>query len=46
MSTSRNPYPSAVSDEEWVFVAPYLTLLSEDASQREYALREIYNGRR
>lgn len=43
MST-RTPYPSDVSDEEWAFVAPYLTLLSEDASQRRYALREVFNS--
>jgi transposase len=46
MSTSRHPYPCDVSDQEWAFVAPYLTLLSEDASQRKYALREVFNGLR
>jgi transposase len=46
MSTLRQPYPSDVSDEEWAFVAPYLTLLSEDASQRKYPLREVFNGLR
>jgi len=25
------PYPSEVTDEEWAFVAPYLTLLDPDA---------------
>jgi transposase len=35
-----------VSDEEWGFVAPYLTLLSEDAGQRRYPLREVFNGLR
>jgi transposase len=45
MST-RNPYPSDVSDDEWAFVAPYLTFLPEDAGQRQYALREVYNGLR
>ncbi len=40
----RKPYPSDVSDEEWAFVAPYLTLLSETAGQRRYALREVFNG--
>jgi transposase len=45
MST-RNPYPSDVSDEEWAFVAPYLTLLPEDAGQRHYELREVFNGLR
>jgi hypothetical protein len=33
---TRTPYPTDVSDEEWAFVAPYLTLLPEDASQRKY----------
>jgi len=42
----RNPYPSDVSDDEWAFVAPYLTLLSEDAGQRHDELREVYNGLR
>ena len=45
MST-RKPYPSDVSDEEWAFVAPYLTLLPEDAGQRRYELREVFNGLR
>lgn len=44
--TTRNPYPSDVSDDEWAFVAPYLTLLPEDAGQRHYDLREVYNGLR
>ena len=42
----RKPYPSDVSDDEWAFVAPYLTLMREDAPQREYALREVFNGLR
>ncbi len=37
MSPARKPYPSDVSDEEWALVAPYLTLLREDAGQREHA---------
>lgn len=44
--TARKPYPSDVSDEEWAFVAPYLTLMREDAPQRDYPLREVYNGLR
>ena len=24
---TRKPYPTDVSDEEWAFVAPYLTLI-------------------
>jgi transposase len=39
-------YPSDVSDEEWSFVAPYLTLCREDAPQREHALRAVFNGLR
>ncbi len=42
----RKPYPSDVSDEEWAFVAPYLTLMKEDAPQRVYPLREVFNGLR
>lgn len=42
----RKPYPSDVSDDEWAFVAPYLTLMTEDAPQREHALREVFNGLR
>ena len=32
----RKPYPSDVSDEEWSLVVPYLTLMKEDAAQREH----------
>src|SRR5919202_2294633 len=47
MSTvHRKPYPSDVSDDEWALVAPYLTLLPEDAGQRRYPLREVFNGLR
>lgn len=40
------PYPSDVCDEEWSLPAPYLTLLPEDAGQREHSLREVFNGLR
>ena len=43
---NRKPYPSDVSAEEWAFVAPYLTLMREDAAQREFSLREVLNGLR
>src|ERR671934_2501818 len=43
-TTNRKPYPSDVSDEEWALVAPYLTLMTEDAPQREHPLREVFNG--
>jgi transposase len=42
----RKAYPSDVSDDEWAFVAPYLTLMSEAAPQREHSLREVFNGLR
>ena len=43
---ARKPYPSDVSDEEWALVAPYLTLLPENAGQRDHPLREAFNGLR
>jgi len=49
MSTSnpsRTPYPSDVSDAEWAFVAPYLTLMTEAAPQRHHDLRELFNALR
>jgi transposase len=42
----RKPYPSDVGDDEWAFVAPYLTVMTEDAPQRDYPLREVFNGLR
>jgi len=42
----RKRYPSDVTDDEWAFVAPYLTLMTEDAPQRQHDLREVFNGLR
>jgi len=42
----RTPYDSDVSDEEWAFLVPYLTLMREDAPQRRHRLRELFNGLR
>ncbi len=42
----RKPYTSDVGDDEWAFVAPYLTLMTEDAPQRRHDLREVFNGLR
>jgi transposase len=42
----RKPYPSDVSDEEWAFIAPYLTLMTPDALQRRYEVREVFNALR
>ena len=46
METSRRAYPSDVTDEEWAFAAPYLTLMKEDATQRQHSLREAFNALR
>ncbi len=43
---TRKRYSSDVSDEEWEFIAPYLTLMKEEAPQREHSLREVFNGLR
>ncbi len=41
---NRKPYPSDVSDDEWAFMAPYLTLIRGDAPQRTHSLREVFNS--
>lgn len=46
MKPTRKSYPSDVSDEEWSFCAPYLTLMKEEAPQRDYPLREVFDGLR
>jgi len=46
MPSTRKSYPSDVSDEEWAYCVPYLTLMNEAAPQREYPLRELFNGLR
>src|ERR687897_3908987 len=46
MDGTRKPYPSDVSDDEWALVAPYLTLLPEEAGQRVHPLREVFDGLR
>jgi transposase len=45
MST-RQPYDTDVTDEEWAFVAPYLTLMTPEAPQRTHDLREVFNALR
>lgn len=42
----RKAYPTDVNDAEWALVAPYLTLMTEDAPQRDFPLREVFNGLR
>jgi transposase len=46
MSTPRKSYKSDVTDAEWEFLIPYLTLMREDAPQREHSLREVFNALR
>jgi transposase len=42
----RKAYPTDVSDDEWALVAPYVTLMTEEAPQRDHSLREVFNGLR
>lgn len=44
--SGKSGYDSDVSDEEWAFCAPYLTLMKEDAPQRDYSSRVIFNAMR
>ncbi|MCF2135368.1 MULTISPECIES: IS5 family transposase [Mycetohabitans] len=44
--TEHKPYPTDVLNEEWSFAAPYLTLMTEEAPQRRYELREMFNALR
>ena len=46
MSPPRKPDPSDVTDEEWAFGAPYLTLMSVAAPQRQHDRREVFNALR
>ena len=45
-SQERKPYPTDVTDDEWAFLAPYLTLMDQDAPQRRHDLREVFNALR
>jgi len=45
-ASNPKPYPSDVSDDEWSFVAPYLTLCREDSPQRDYSSRSVFNALR
>jgi transposase len=44
--SGKTTYPSDVTDEEWAFSASYLTLMKEDAPQREHSLRAVFNALR
>ena len=45
-ASPRKAYPTDVSDEEWAFVAPYLSLMTPDAPQRRHDVREVFNALR
>lgn len=42
----RRPYPTDVTDEEWSFAAPYLSLIDPQAPQRRHDLRLMFNALR
>jgi transposase len=42
----RKPYPTDVTDDEWAFLAPYLTLMDPAAPQRRHDLREVFDALR
>ncbi|GAN81525.1 hypothetical protein SAMN02746095_03708 [Acidocella aminolytica 101 = DSM 11237] len=44
MESIRKPYTSDVSDDEGSLVVSYLTLVREDASQRQHSLRQLFKG--
>ena len=44
MNTTRKSYSSDVSDAEWEFLLPYLTLMRTDAPQRGHDMRESFNA--
>ena len=44
MSDARKAYPGDVTDGEREFLAPYLTLMREDAPQRTHPPRDLLNG--
>jgi transposase len=44
MNPTRKSYPSDVSDAEWEFLLPHLTLMRADAPQRQYLLRDLFDA--
>lgn len=46
MANKDGSYPTDVSEEEWAFCAPYLTLMKQNAPQRSYELRAVFNALR
>ena len=46
MADKRKSYPSDVNDDEWAFCVQHLTLVTEEAPQRDYPLRELFDSLR
>jgi transposase len=46
LSKAKTGYPSDVEDLEWKFVETYLTLMTVEAPQRIYELRDVFNALR
>ena len=46
MGKTRKSYPTDVTDAEWEFLLPYLTLMRTNSPQRVHDLREVFNGMR
>ena len=44
MSTKPNPYPSDVTDAEWTFLLPYLTLMRTNAPRRHHDRQAVFNA--
>ena len=44
MADKRKSYPSDVNDDEWAFCLQHLTLMTEEAPQRGYPLRELFDA--
>jgi hypothetical protein len=44
MNTTRKSYASDVTDAEWEFLLPYLTLMREDGAHREYPLGDLFDA--
>lgn len=44
IGVKRVAYGSDVSDAEWEYCVPYLSLMEESAPQRKYPLRELFNA--
>ncbi len=43
-TTRKSAYPSDVTDQQWEFLLPYLTLMTEEAPQRQYPVRDVFNA--